>query len=98
MRAALAGCDRAPKEPEKASRADVAPSAPATPPPPVQLPARLTRPAPERLVAIADLHGDLEAVQKAFRLAGAVDHVSRLHHDQLAADPLVLRIDRDGEP
>jgi len=73
LAAALAGCDRAPKEPEKASRADVAPTAPAAPPPPVQLPARLTRPAPERLVAIADLHGDLEAVQKAFRLAGAVD-------------------------
>lgn len=64
----LWACEKAPKEPEH-----VAPAAPAPPPPVVQLPARLTRPAPPRLVAIGDLHGDLEAVQKAFRLAGAVD-------------------------
>lgn len=67
----LAACDRTPKEPEHRAPTPAAPSAP--PAPPVQLPARLTRPAPERVVAIADLHGDLEAAQKAFRLAGAVD-------------------------
>lgn len=34
---------------------------------------RLTRPAPERLVAIGDLHGDLAAARRALRLAGAID-------------------------
>lgn len=36
-----------------------------------------TRPAPERVVAIGDLHGDLDAVRRAFRLAGAVDASDR---------------------
>lgn len=31
------------------------------------------RPAPERLVAIGDLHGDLEAARRVLRLAGAID-------------------------
>ena len=31
------------------------------------------RAAPERVVAIGDLHGDIDAVRRAFRLAGAVD-------------------------
>lgn len=33
----------------------------------------LTRPAPERLVGIGDLHGDLDATRRALRLAGAID-------------------------
>jgi hypothetical protein len=32
-----------------------------------------THPAPARLVAIGDLHGDLEATRKVLRLAGAID-------------------------
>lgn len=66
----FAACDKTPKEPEGRPAAPTPAPAPATP---IQLPARLTRPAPERIVAIADLHGDLEAAQKAFRLAGAID-------------------------
>ena len=31
------------------------------------------RPAPPRLVAIGDLHGDLDATRRALRLAGAID-------------------------
>ena len=31
------------------------------------------RPAPERIVAIGDLHGDLEAARRVLRLAGAID-------------------------
>ena len=51
---------------------------PAVPPPvPPKVPLALdvpTRfPAPRRLVAIGDLHGDLEATRKALRLAGAID-------------------------
>src|SRR5262249_39278576 len=33
----------------------------------------VSKPAPERVVAIGDLHGDLEATRRAFRLAGAID-------------------------
>lgn len=64
----LVACDKTPKEPESKP-----PPAPAAPPPVVKLPERLARPAPERLVAIGDLHGDLDSVQRAFRLAGAID-------------------------
>ncbi len=35
------------------------------------------RPAPARLVAIGDVHGDLEALRRALRLAGAVDEGDR---------------------
>ncbi|WP_394822449.1 shewanella-like protein phosphatase [Pendulispora albinea] len=44
-------------------------SAPSIPP----LSERLSRPAPERLVAIGDLHGDLEKTRRVLRLAGAID-------------------------
>jgi hypothetical protein len=37
------------------------------------LSAKLSRPAPARLVAIGDLHGDLDHAKKALRLAGAID-------------------------
>ena len=39
----------------------------------VPLSVRISRPAPERLVAIGDLHGDLEHARRALRLAGAID-------------------------
>ena len=34
-------------------------------------------PAPERIVAIGDLHGDLDATRRALRLAGAIDEQDR---------------------
>jgi hypothetical protein len=37
------------------------------------LSARISRPAPARLVAIGDLHGDLDHARRALRLAGAID-------------------------
>jgi len=37
------------------------------------LSARISRPMPERIVAIGDLHGDLDHARRALRLAGAVD-------------------------
>lgn len=51
-----------------------APGAPrhALPPKPV-LSSKLTRPPRERVVAIGDLHGDLDASRRALRLAGAID-------------------------
>lgn len=33
----------------------------------------ISKPAPERVVAIGDLHGDLESTRRALRLAGAID-------------------------
>lgn len=67
--AALGGCD--------------APKAPEPPPPPRQEPEqtasvpelspRSSRPAAERVVAIGDIHGDLDAAKKALRAAGAID-------------------------
>jgi hypothetical protein len=33
----------------------------------------ISKPAPERIVAIGDLHGDLDAARRALRLAGAID-------------------------
>jgi hypothetical protein len=49
------------------------------------LSARLSRAAPERLVAIGDLHGDLDHARRALRLAGAVDE-----HDRWIGGRLVL--------
>ncbi len=40
---------------------------------PVTLSAKLSRPAAARVVAIGDLHGDLEATRRVFRLAGATN-------------------------
>ncbi len=37
------------------------------------LSSKLSRPAPERLVALGDLHGDLDHTRRALRLAGAID-------------------------
>ncbi|CAJ1783492.1 unnamed protein product [Sphenostylis stenocarpa] len=48
---------------------------PPPPPSPVPLPTRL--PSPQRLVAIGDLHGDLEKSKQALRLAGLIDAADR---------------------
>lgn len=68
---ALACSREAPHEAEAHS----APVAPAPPPAAVAPPlsGRLARPAPARLVAIGDLHGDLDHARRALRLAGAID-------------------------
>ncbi len=49
------------------------------------LSARLSRPAPARLVAIGDLHGDLDHAKRALRLAGAIDD-----HDHWIGGKLVV--------
>lgn len=73
---AFAACDKAP-EPLSARNApsSAAPAAdvPAAAPAVVKLSERISRPAAERVVAIGDLHGDLEATRKVLRLAGAID-------------------------
>jgi hypothetical protein len=69
------GCSRAPaQEPETTSTvASTEPSAAAALPEIVHLSERLSRPAAARIVAIGDLHGDLEHARRALRLAGAID-------------------------
>jgi hypothetical protein len=70
----VGACDQKASEPVTA-RPSATPSASA--PAPVSLSARLARPAPERLVAVGDLHGDLDAARRALRLAGAIDERDR---------------------
>jgi hypothetical protein len=71
-----AGCKRTvPPEPASRQSGTAASEAAAPPKPvePVTLSAQLSRPAAPRVVAIGDLHGDLEATRRALRLAGAID-------------------------
>ncbi len=76
-------CQKTPSEvrvdpPPVASTPTVAPPSstpPSATPPRVAatLSDRIQRPAPERVVAIGDLHGDLDVTRRALRLAGAID-------------------------
>ena len=77
----LEACDR-PKVHEVESQRSASSSQPA---PTATLSARLLRPAPARLVAIGDLHGDLDHARRAFRLAGAIDD-----RDRWVGGPLVV--------
>jgi hypothetical protein len=64
------GCDRARTHEleDPALSPAVAPTSPIA-----SLSETLSRPAPPRLVAIGDLHGDLDHTRRALRLAGAID-------------------------
>jgi hypothetical protein len=58
----------------------------------------LRHPAPARLVAIGDLHGDLDATRRALRLGGAVDGSDRWIGDDLVVVQTGDQFDRgDGE-
>jgi len=80
---ALGGCDDPAKNAPRAPATPVAPAPSAeAPAPSAKAPASLTvqtddwsikRPAPSRVVAIGDLHGDIERTKRVLRLAGAVD-------------------------
>lgn len=71
---ATSGCDRAKEPAPGGSSKAAAPAASSSPHlAPVTLSARISRPAPERIVAIGDLHGDLDVTRRALRLAGAID-------------------------
>jgi len=83
----LASCDRGhPREnapappPAKALPAPAAPGAGCT-----LAPVPLRYPAPKRLVAIGDLHGDLAATRSALKAAGAIDD-----KDAWSGGPLVI--------
>lgn len=75
-------CDRSRIEEPRPSTPVAVPS----PTPPVTaLSPRLSRPAAARIVAIGDLHGDLDSTRRALRLAGAIDE-----HDAWVGGPLVV--------
>jgi len=69
-------CDRSP--PRDEAPAPSSPGAPAPAAPGCTIaPLPLRRPAPRRLVAIGDLHGDLAGARAALRAAGAIDDRDR---------------------
>ncbi len=68
-------------------------AAPAIARPPLELPA------PARIVAIGDLHGDLDATRRALRLAGAIDDRDRWIGGELMVVQTGDQLDRgDDEP
>lgn len=71
--AALAGCKAHHDAPAPPSTPAVVPEAPAAAPACTLAPIPSRVPAPHRLVAIGDLHGDLDAARAALRAAGAID-------------------------
>jgi hypothetical protein len=97
----LGACERAAPEPTRSgfsSPSSAAVESVRTPGAPPTLPVAQYRfPAPARLVAIGDLHGDLAAARAALRLAGAIDR-----KDQWVGKALVVvqtgdRIDRGDD-
>lgn len=77
---ALAACSKTTPEPTgtpnpSVASARVTAAESAAPKEPVALAARY--PAPKRLVAIGDLHGDLDATRRALKLAGAIDDTDK---------------------
>lgn len=105
MLAALAtmGCDKQP-EPRSKSRpssaSTAAPSAavtttPARPDITPSVPFRF--PAPERLVALGDVHGDLAATLRALRLAGVVDGAGRWSAGELVVVQTGDQLDRGDD-
>jgi hypothetical protein len=67
--ALVVACDKS-----KSAEPDPTPAPAPKPTPTVaSLSPRISRPAPSLIVAIGDLHGDLEVTRKALRLAGAID-------------------------
>ncbi len=89
--ALLAGCDK-PKPPEPTP----APAASSAAPRSVGTLGG-TRPAPERVVAIGDIHGDLDAARRALRLAGAIDDKDAWIGGKLVVVQTGDQIDRGDE-
>lgn len=104
---ALGACDSAPRPPPQTApapaasvkpEADRPASAAAAPPAPLAAPVAGRLPAPPRLVAIGDLHGDLQATRAALRLAGAIDGDDRWIGKDLVVVQTGDQLDRgDGE-
>lgn len=89
-------CERAPAEPpsrERSAPQQPAPAAPASAEP--ERPFRF--PAPQRLVAIGDVHGDLGSTREALRLAAAIDSEDRWIGRDLVVVQTGDQLDRGDE-
>ena len=64
---------------------------------PVDTEIRTRYPVVERIVAIGDLHGDLDATRRAFRLAGAIDDEDHWIGGKLVVVQTGDQLDRGGE-
>jgi hypothetical protein len=91
----LVACERT-KAQDAEVRPATAPSQPAKTDT-VSLSARLSRPAPDRLVGIGDLHGDLDHARRVLRLAGAIDDHDRWIGGRLVAVQTGDEIDRGDD-
>jgi MFS transporter, DHA1 family, tetracycline resistance protein len=96
---ALAGCDRPTEPPVPApTKRAVAASASATASASAAIVAPTRIPAPARIVAIGDLHGDLDATRAALRLGGAIDEKDHWSGGSLMVVQTGDQLDRgDGE-
>lgn len=63
----------------------------------VETPLRLRYPAVERIVAIGDLHGDMMATRRAFKLAGAIDDEDHWIGGKLVIVQTGDQLDRGGD-
>jgi hypothetical protein len=86
-----AGCDK-PKEPAGGSAPPQVTEAPVRRPDPIE---RMQ--APERLVAVGDLHGDLTTTRAVLRLSGAIDEQDRWSGGKLVLVQVGDAIDRGDE-
>jgi len=101
----VTGCGGATAPPNNHTTPVVAARAPAEAAPtralaagPAPAPSSSRLPAPPRLVAIGDLHGDFEATRSVLRLAGAIDEQDRWIGKQLVVVQTGDQLDRgDGE-
>lgn len=91
LAAGAGGCSRTAAEPGASSRQ--AASAPAAAP----IEPLAKTPAPARLVAIGDLHGDLQVTRAALRLAGAIDDKDRWAGGGLVVVQVGDQIDRGDQ-
>lgn len=93
--ALLVACSRTPHEPAPTPSTQAAPG----PPTPIaRLSPKLALPAAPRVVAIGDLHGDLDSARRALRLAGAIDAADRSIGGSLVVVQTGDEIDRaDGD-
>ena len=89
-------CHKEPSESDAPAKPTAA-STPAASNAPVTLGPRISRPAAARVVAIGDLHGDLDHTRRAFRLAGAIGPDGHWNGGSLVVVQTGDEIDREDD-